>query len=127
MFSNKTINQISSCVPFQLCHGEYFFNGSKIFFDPDGVWPMVNNPRLRKSTPGSRADVLNREFNKLYTDLLRSLEVTLNGHPDKFGDALGLMFSIDRHLKRLVRTPLEQGGDPTVGPNAGPTFEFVLA
>ncbi|KAL9973993.1 hypothetical protein ACROYT_G020520 [Oculina patagonica] len=110
---------------FKICHGEYFFNGSKIFFDPDGVWPMVNNPRLRKLVPGSRADVLNREFNKLYTNLLRSLEVTFNGHPDKFGDALGLMFSIDRHLKTLVRTPLEQDGDPTVGPNAGPTFEFI--
>lgn len=86
---------------------------------------MVNNPRLRKFAPGSRADVLNREFNKLYTNLLRSLNVTFNGHPEKLGDAVGLMFSIDRHLKRLVRTPLEEDGDPTVGPNAGPTFEFI--
>jgi len=110
---------------FKVCQGEYFFNGSDIFFDPDGVWPMVNNPRLRKFVPGSQADVLNREFNRLYTNLLRSLDVAFNGHPEKFGDAVGLMFSIDRHLKRLVRTPLEQDGDPTVGPNAGPTFEFI--
>lgn len=109
----------------KICHGEYFFNGSNIFFDPEGVWPMVSNPRLIKFTPGSRADVQNREFNRLYTNLLRSLEVTFNGRPEKFGDALGLMFSIDRHLKRLVRTPLEENGDPTVGPNAGPTFDFM--
>lgn len=86
---------------------------------------MVNNPRLIKYPPGSRADVLNKEFNRLYTNLLRSLHVTFNGHPDKFVDALGLMFSIDRHLKRLVQTPLEKNGDPYVGPNAGPTFEFM--
>ena len=86
---------------------------------------MVSNPRLIKFTPGSRADVQNREFNRLYTNLLRALEVTFNGRPEKFGDALGLMFSIDRHLKRLVRTPLEENGDPTVGPNAGPTFDFM--
>lgn len=86
---------------------------------------MVNNPRLVKYTKGSRADVLNKEFNRLYTNLLRSLEVIFNGHPEKFVDALGLMFSVDRHLKMLVQTPLEEYGDPTVGPNAGPTFEFM--
>lgn len=106
------------------CQGEYHFNGSKIFFDPAGVWPMVNNPRYIKYTPGSRPDVLNKEFNRIYTNLLRSLEVVFNGHPEKFVDALGLMMTVDRYLKRLVQTPLEEQGDPTVGPNAGPTFEF---
>ena len=86
---------------------------------------MVNNPRLVKFKPGSRADVLNREFNRLYTNLLRSLHVVFNGYPEKFDDAFGLMFSIDRHLKTLVSTPLGEDGDPTVGPNAGPTFEFM--
>ena len=86
---------------------------------------MVNNPRYVKYAKGSRADVLNKEFNRIYTNLLRSLEVVFNGHPEKFDDALGLMFSVDRHLKMLVQTPLEEQGDPTVGPNAGPTFEFM--
>ena len=86
---------------------------------------MVNNPRLVKYKKGSRADVLNKAFNRLYTNLLRSLEFTFNGHPEKFEDALGLMFSVDRHLKMLVQTPLEEHADPTVGPNAGPTFEFM--
>ena len=86
---------------------------------------MVSNPRLARFVPGSRADILNREFNQRYTDLLRSLDVVFNGNPEKFTDALGLMFSIDRHLKNLVRTPLYPDGDPNVGPNAGPTFEFA--
>lgn len=109
----------------KVCQGEYYFNGSKIFFDPAGVWPMVNNPRYIKYTPGSRPDVLNKEFNRIYTNLLRSLEVVFNGHPEKFVDALGLMMTVDRYLSRLVQTPLEEQGDPTVGPNAGPTFEFM--
>ena len=85
---------------------------------------MVNNPRYIKYTPGSRPDVLNKEFNRIYTNLLRSLEVVFNGHPEKFVDALGLMMTVDRYLRRLVQTPLEEQGDPTVGPNAAPTFEF---
>ena len=68
-------------------------SSSSSFFDPDGVWPMVSNPRLRKFVPGSQADVLKRELNKLYTNLHRSLQVTFNGHPEKFGHALGLMFN----------------------------------
>ena len=86
---------------------------------------MFSNPRLRKFVPGSQADVLNRELNKLYTNLHRSLEVTFNCHPEKLGHTLGLMFSIEKHLKRLVLTPLEQDEDPTLGPNVGPTFEVI--
>ena len=86
---------------------------------------MVSNPRLRKFVPGSQVGVLKRKLNKLYTNLHRSLEVTFNGHPEKLGHALGLMFSIDKHLKRLVLTPLEQDEDPTLGPNVGPTFEVI--
>ena len=67
---------------------------------------MVSNPRLRKFVPGSQVGVLKRELNKLYTNLHRSLQVTFNGHPEKLGHALGLMFSIDKHLKGLVFTPL---------------------
>ncbi|KAL9985862.1 hypothetical protein ACROYT_G008311 [Oculina patagonica] len=108
----------------KLCHGTYYFNGSKIPFDPEGVWPMVSNPRMSKYTPGSKAYRQAERFNKVYTKLLKSLEDVFNGHPDSLNDALGLMYSVDFHLKNLVRTPIDDKGDPDVGPNAGPTFDF---
>jgi len=110
----------------QLCNGTYYFNGSRIPFDPDGVWPMISNPRMSKYKPGSNAYRQAERFNKVYTKLLKSLDNVFNGHPEKLKDALGLMYSVNLHLKNLVRTPIEDNGDPDVGPNAGPTFDFTL-
>ena len=108
-----------------MCNGRYYFNGSKIPFDPEGVWPMVSHPRMSKYTPGSKAYRQAVMFNKVYTNLLKSLENTFNGYPDTLRDALGLMYSVDLHMKNLVRTPIDDNGDPNDGPNAGPTFDFT--
>jgi len=86
---------------------------------------MVSNPRMSKYTPGSKAYRQAERFNKVYTKLLKSLEGVFNGYPDTLQDALGLMYSVDLHLRNLVRTPIDDNGDPDVGPNAGPTFDFT--
>ena len=75
---------------------------------------------------GSKAFIQAKLFNKVYTKLLKTLEVTFNGKPDEIGNALGLMFSVELHLKNLVRIPIDDvNGNPEVGPNAGPTFTFT--
>ena len=66
-----------------------------------------------------------RTFNKVYTKLLKSLEYVFNGYPETLDDAVGLMYSVDLHLSKLLRTPVEDNGDPYIGPNAGPTFDFT--
>ncbi|KAK3740673.1 hypothetical protein QZH41_019042, partial [Actinostola sp. cb2023] len=109
----------------KLCNGTYFFIGNKIPFDADGVWPMIPNPQMSKYKKDSRAYFLADQFNKAYTKLLKSLDYVFNGHPDKINDALGLMFSVQLHLKNLVGTPIHPDGDPDIGPNAGPTWDFV--
>ena len=109
----------------QLCNGTYYFNGTRIPFDPDGVWPMVSNPRMSKYVEGSKAHRQAERFNMIYTKLLKSLENVFNGRPDTLKDALGLMYSVDLHLRNVVRTPVDDNGDPDVGPNAGPTFDFI--
>lgn len=86
---------------------------------------MVSNPRMSKYSPGSKAYRQAERFNKAYTTLLKSLNNVFNGHPHKLKDALGLMYSVDLHLRNLVRTPIDDNGDPDVGPNAGPTFDFT--
>ena len=109
----------------QLCNGTYYFIGTRIPFDPDGIWPMVSNPRMSKYEEGSKAHRQAERFNMIYTKLLKSLENVFNGRPDTLKDALGLMYSVDLHLRNLVRTPVDENGDPDVGPNAGPTFDFI--
>lgn len=109
----------------RLCNTTYHFIGPKIPFDPHGVWPMIPNPVMNKYKPGSKAYLQAERFNKVYTKLLKSLHNVFNGQPDTLKDALGIMYSVDLHLKKLVHTPIADDGDPDVGPNAGPTFDFM--
>ena len=109
----------------QPCNGTYYINGSEISFDPEGVWPMIPNPRLSDHTPGSKAYKQAVLFNKAYTKLLKSLEHACNGHLETMEDATGLMYGVELHLKALLRTPVDDNGDPDIEPNAGPTFEFT--
>ena len=86
---------------------------------------MIPNPVMNKYKPGSKAYLQAERFNKVYTKLLKSLHNVFNGQPDTLKDALGIMYSVDLHLKKLVHTPIADDGDPDVGPNAGPTFDFM--
>ena len=109
----------------QVCNFTIDYEGPKIPFDEDGVWPMVRNPKMNMFAPGSRAHFHAEIFNKAYTKLIKALEKAFNGKPEELGNALGLMFSVELHLKNLVRTPIDDNGNPEVGPNAGPTFTFT--
>jgi hypothetical protein len=40
----------------------------------------------------------------------------------RFDDTFGLMKSLMVYGSRVVQTPIEEGGDPNIGPNAGPTY-----
>lgn len=80
---------------------------------------------MSKYKIGSNAYRQAEMFNMVYTKLLKSLENVFNGRPETLKDALGLMFSVDLHLRNLLTTPIDDDGDPDVGPNAGPTFDFT--
>jgi len=86
---------------------------------------MMPNPKLSKYKKGSNAYVQTNDFNRVYTRLLRSLDRVFNGHPEDLRDSIGIMYSVVVHLKQLLRTPVSPHGDPDVGPNAGPTFDFT--
>ena len=103
----------------------YKFDGSEVAFDPKGIWPMLSNPRMSNYVPWSKPYLLSHTFNTEYSKLLSSLEHAFNGYPGDIRDAMGLMYSIHLHAKKLVRMPVSQHGNPDVGPNAGPTFEIL--
>ena len=86
---------------------------------------MISNPRMSNYKDGSKAYNQAQIFNKVYTKLMKSLHNVFNGHPEALNDTIGLMYSVHFHLKKLVSTPIDDNGDPYVGPNAGPTFDFT--
>ena len=75
---------------------------------------MIPNPLMTKYVKASVAYRQAVRFNKVYTKLLKSLENVFNGRPDTLGDALGLMYSVDLHLTKLLRTPVEDNGPLTI-------------
>ena len=76
-------------------------------------------------TPGSTAFTRAAELNRKYTELLDQMENAFNGSPDSVDEAIGTMFVIKSQLNALLSTPIHEGGDPDIGPNAGPTYDFT--
>ena len=94
----------------------YTFTGPKIPFDPNGVYEMTDDPGMVGLAPTSPAFVLSREFDLTYTHLLKSLHNTFNGTPEDLRQAIGLMFSLTVQARRLMQTPIDQGGTVMAGP-----------
>jgi rubrerythrin len=100
--------------------GGYDFTGAEIAFDPDGVWPMVDNPSTASLPSPSLARVRSEEFNEQYAALLALLHRTFNGETDLIGPAINLMWSLEVAGKGLVQTPIY----PDSAVTAGPSFEY---
>jgi len=99
----------------------FSYSGSRIPFDPDGVWPMLDDPDMVLYPPGSRALILAEQFSRTYQALLKGLHRTFNGEPGYLREAIGLMYSVDLAARELMRTPsgLKDGS------TAGPTFQLT--
>ncbi|XP_078572679.1 uncharacterized protein LOC144859687 [Branchiostoma floridae x Branchiostoma japonicum] len=104
----------------------FSFAGRLIPFFEDGVWPTISNPHTDRYPPGSRVRKYSDRFNKIYTGLLNCLHEAFNGKPNMMNHCMGMMPSLTAWGKKLVRTPIDPNGDPEIGPNAAPTFEFYV-
>lgn len=96
----------------------FSFSGPAIPFDPNGVWPVIDNPKSASYPAGSPARNASDTFNYTYTSLLKSLHETFNGRPNRLGAGIGLMESLKEQALDLTAIAL---GD---GTNAGPSFEY---
>jgi hypothetical protein len=96
----------------------FVFEGDPIPFEPDGVLPVVSNPKAADYPAGSPARVQCDAFNAAYTSLLHNLHSSFNGDQDRLVPALSDMGKMRRLGTDLMEVPL---GD---GTNAGPSFEF---
>jgi hypothetical protein len=113
--------------PFELSH---YFKFKRIVDSgefPD-TNPIVSNPRIADiRNPATKE--LAVTFNKYYSIVLKSMEQSFltprNEHDLYFEVALPLMHShLPQLAQQLMTGLLMTDGDPSVGPNATPTFEY---
>jgi ferritin-like protein len=93
------------------------------------TYPTVSNPRISDFT-NQEAQQAAVTFNKYYSIMLNSLEKAFRTAPGDrdvyFEVTLPLMHShLPQLAAQLVVTPIMTDGDPSVGPNAAATFEYV--
>jgi hypothetical protein len=96
--------------------GKWVFEGEPIRFDPDGVYPMVDDPDAYRLAVGSMTRREAELANEMYTNLLTNLNLVFNGHPEGLSDAVGLMFSLQVQAKKLFDLPSSQGAATVAGP-----------
>ncbi len=96
------------------------YTGDEVPFDPDAVYPMMDDPDTQTLAPGSRARILSEQFDQSYQALLNALHATFNGHPERLQQAIGAMYSLEVQASQLMQAP--SGRDD--GTTAGPSFQL---
>lgn len=99
--------------------GGFSFRPPAIPFDASGVWPTVQDPTSSRYRPGSQVRMESDQFNQIYSNLLRALQITFDGAPSHLNAAIGLMFDMKLQAIKLTAMPLADGT------NASPCFEWV--
>jgi len=94
---------------------------------PDTL-PIISNPRISDFS-NQKAVNLARSFNKAYSLMLRTLEISFHALPSSvdpyFQVTLPMMHrELATLASKLMRTTAHKDGDSAVGPNAAPTFEW---
>lgn len=101
----------------------YDTTGHPVAFDPAGIFPVPSDPRVGDGVAptyplGSAGRAANDAFNATYTGLLKVLHATVNGRPDRLGEAIGAMHTLRKEALDMA------SGVSTAGESIGPSFEF---
>jgi hypothetical protein len=96
----------------------FVYGGEPIPFDPQGVTPLVTNPKASQYPAGSQAADTNNNFNFTYTSMLKSLHLVFNGQPDRIAPAVQLMESMKLQVRYLTTVEVKNGL------YAGPSFQY---
>ena len=71
---------------------------------------------------GSKASFQAQYFSTTYWRLLKTLQKVFDGNIPLFNDTFGIMKELLMAGYQLVQLPIDENGDPDVGPNAGPVY-----
>ena len=94
-------------------HG-YAYIGDPIPYNPEGVWPMRENPTKENIVASSKCYTQARAFHQVYRNFLRVLQDMFNGRPEKMNEVVKLMESLNVHAKKAIWTPFDSKS--TCGP-----------
>lgn len=98
----------------------YEWGDPVVGLDPDGVWPMIDNPPDVPLPEGSPVARISDQFDATFTALIDELQRTFDGNPQALGSALAQMHALRLEAQTLM--PLEVPG--TSG-TAGPRFLYL--
>ena len=101
----------------------YAYRGDSIPFDPKGIWPMRDNPSKKHIEPNTNCYTEAKAFHHVYRALLRELQATFGGEPDRITTAVEIMESLLVHAKRVVRVPFDPDDD-VLGLTCGPVWDY---
>jgi len=104
----------------------YNFVGEKIELDETGVYPMQNDPSIKKLQPESNAYHFSKVFNEIYRQLLNRIHQTFNGDPNGFKDSVSIMWSLKMYAKKLMKIPVDNCESEDGCPTAGPSWELDI-
>lgn len=97
----------------------YSYTGAELQFDPAGVWDFPDSAKAADYAAGTPERDKVDAFNRSYSDLLRSLQLTFDGDPVQIEQSLFLMGRVRRIAADVVATT-----DPNTGKQLGLTFEY---
>lgn len=100
---------------------KFVYGGPPIQFDPNGVLPVIENPKAAQYPAASKARLACDTFNSTYTSILKTLHVSFNGSPDQLQAAIDLMDTLKQQAMDLMAIDLGNGT------KAGPSFEYQPA
>lgn len=100
----------------------FSFKNAAFPFDEAGVADFPDDPKAADYAEGSAARQQVDDFNRLYSDLLRRLQIAFDGQPAAITQTLELMGDLRFAARQLMSTT-----DPNTERRLGPTFEFMPA
>jgi Ferritin-like len=96
--------------------GAWVFEGPEIPFDPDGVYPVVDDADTYNLPADSAERRASQLCDEAYTNLLGALSRMVNGHPEEMDNIVGLMSKVQVLAKNLVTMPSAAGASTVLGP-----------
>ncbi|PCE29550.1 ferritin-like domain-containing protein [Burkholderia ubonensis] len=85
------------------------YSGEPVSLDSENICTVKENAALSDYQVGSGAYIAGSEFYETYCGLLRALDETFNGRPEKLNSAMGLMFQLKLVAQQVMRFPVGDG------------------
>ena len=101
----------------------YEYSGSPIPFDPQGVWPMRDNPKATNLIKNTNCYTEAKVFHQIYRSLLRSLQMTFSGSPGTIKQSICIMETMNAHAKRLMWVKYDPENEDDIT-TCGPMFDY---